>query len=71
MLYRPDRGWGIGEQGEALIHRSAAFKELEERVADLEQRLPRDPSGRRVPAPKPEPPVVEAKSEPQQPVGKP
>ena len=70
MLYRPDRGWGIGEQGEALIHRSAAIKQLEERIADLERRLPGEKPEQRVVAEMLKPPVVEAKSEPQQPVEK-
>src|SRR6266850_1586818 len=70
MLYRPDRGWGMGEQSEALIHRDAAVARLEERIADLERRLPGEKPEHRVVAQKPKPPVVEAKSEPQQPVEK-
>jgi hypothetical protein len=70
MLYRPDRGWGMGEQGEALIRRNAAFARLEERIADLERRLPGEKPEQRAVAEKLEPPVAEAKSGPQQPVEK-
>jgi hypothetical protein len=71
MLYRPDRGWGISGHGEASLPRSDAFKQLEDRIADLERRLPPVQPEPRVVAQKPEPPVVQAKPEPQQPVEKP
>jgi hypothetical protein len=70
MLYRPDRGWGMGDKGEALVHQSAELSRLEERIADLEKRLPREQPEPRVVAQVPEPRVAEAASRPQQPVEK-
>ena len=70
MLYRPDRGWGMGGQGEASAHQDAAFARLEERIADLERRLPGEKSEQRVVAEKLKPPAAEEKFEPQQPVEK-
>jgi hypothetical protein len=70
MLYRPDRGWGMGDKGEALIQRSAALKQLEERIAELERRLPGGNSEPRMTAQMSEPAVAQAKPAPQQPAEK-
>ena len=66
-LYRPDRGWGLAEQGEAATDPRAALAQFEERIAKLEQRLPGEKTEQRA-AKKRESPVVEAKSVPLQPV---
>jgi hypothetical protein len=70
MLYRPDRGWGMGEQGEATVQPTVALARLEERIAKLEQRLPGGWPEQHGQIEKPESPVVETTSEPIQPVEK-
>jgi hypothetical protein len=54
MLYRPDRGWGVSEHGDA-----AARAQLEERLARLEQRLSAEEPKQRAVAERPVSPVVE------------
>lgn len=41
MLYRPDRGWGMAG-GQAQVPDDVALAHLEERIANLERRLPSD-----------------------------
>jgi Protein of unknown function (DUF3302) len=71
MLYRPDRGWGVSEQGKAVIHQDAVLAEFEERIAKLERGLPGEKSEQRAAVEKPESPIVAKKSELLQPVEKP
>ena len=67
-LYRPDRGWGLAEQGEAAIDPRSALAQFEERIAKLEQRLPGEKPERRMAPGRSKTPVVEEKSVPLQPV---
>lgn len=70
MLYRPDRGWGMGNQSAAIIPDGAALARLEERIETLEQRLPGIQSEQGVTAQAPDVPIVENTSEPQKKVEK-
>lgn len=61
-LYRPDRGWGLAEQGESAIDLRSALARFEERIAKLEERLPGEKPEQRAVPEKIESPVVEEKS---------
>ena len=71
MLYRPDRGWGMIQEGEAAVQPSAALAQLEERIARLEQRLPGGKPEQRASAATSASDGTEKKPEPHQPVEKP
>lgn len=66
MLYRPDRGWGMGEHSAPESPENTALARLEERISDLELRLPHAKPEQRVAAQAPETPVMKDGSEPQQ-----
>ena len=66
MLYRPDRGWGMSEHGAAIIPESAALARLEERIANIERRIPGAKPEHRVVAHASETSVAKDTSEPKQ-----
>lgn len=71
MLYRPDRGWGMVEQGGIAAEPEAVLADLERRLARLEQRLPGEKTEPGETAEKPEPAFAESASEPRRPKEKP
>jgi hypothetical protein len=69
MLYRPDRGWGMGGLGQAHDPEGAVLAGLEERIADLERRLLSDKPQQLIMTQMPEAQIEET-SEREHPVGR-